>query len=188
MSSNIQTELEKRDILRMSNAESKKLTRDCIQTALMSLMSSIPYEKITITSIIKRSGVSRAGFYRNYSNKDEILKDIGKKIKYQIESSFSSREYNGNMRDWYLGFFQKLYDHKEEVNLFIQAKIPPDFIFQAYSRFLKHIENHSALDKYRAIVFNNGIMQVVIHWFNYGLVETPEEMADICLQLFSSIL
>ena len=74
------TELEKRNVLRLSNEESHKLTKECIQTALVDLMTKKPYEKITISEIITRSGVSRSAFYRNYSSKEDVINEICEEI------------------------------------------------------------------------------------------------------------
>ena len=73
---NPQSELKKKEALRLSNAESKALTRSCIRTALLMLLGEKRYEDITTTEIIEKSGVSRAGFYRNYRSKLEVIQDL----------------------------------------------------------------------------------------------------------------
>ena len=73
---NPQSELKKKEALRLSNAESKALTRSCIRTALLMLLGEKRYEDITTTEIIKKSGVSRAGFYRNYRSKLEVIQEL----------------------------------------------------------------------------------------------------------------
>ena len=60
----------------LSNKEANKVTRECLQTALIQLMSQKPFEKITITELVRRSGVSRTAFYRNYESKEEILNEV----------------------------------------------------------------------------------------------------------------
>ena len=57
----LQTELAKRDVLRLNNQESNELTRECIDMALMYLMSEKPFESISISEITKRAGVSGWG-------------------------------------------------------------------------------------------------------------------------------
>ena len=74
------TILEEKNVLRLNNEESNKLTRECLTTALMQLMKEKPLDKITITELVARSGVSRTAFYRNYSTKEDILVDIRKAI------------------------------------------------------------------------------------------------------------
>ena len=56
----------------MSN-ENHEIAVDSIYTALLQLMEQKPYEEITITDIVRRAGVSRMAYYRNYDSKDEIL-------------------------------------------------------------------------------------------------------------------
>ena len=76
----------KNEVLKMSNAESNLFTKDCIRTALLSLMATEMFEQITVTSIIKRAGVSRGGFYRNYTSKEEVLREIGEELfEYLLE-------------------------------------------------------------------------------------------------------
>ncbi|MGN0806555.1 MAG: TetR/AcrR family transcriptional regulator [Candidatus Coproplasma sp.] len=50
--------------------------RECIREALFALMKGKPFEKITVTEIITRSGVSRMGFYRNYDSKESVIEDF----------------------------------------------------------------------------------------------------------------
>lgn len=52
---------------------SHELVTDSIYTALLQLMKKHPYEEIKITDIVKRAGVSRMTYYRNFDTKDEIL-------------------------------------------------------------------------------------------------------------------
>ena len=59
--------------LRKSNQESNLLTREAIETALLQLLEKKELAKISISELVKRAGVSRAAFYRNYDSKEEIL-------------------------------------------------------------------------------------------------------------------
>jgi len=48
-------------------------TRSWIFEALMLLMDKTPYDKITISDIISKAGIARQTFYRNYTEKDDVL-------------------------------------------------------------------------------------------------------------------
>ena len=63
-------------ILRANNEESHLETRECIRSALVELLLKKPYDNITMTDIIRKSGVSRSGVYKNYRNKDDVMLDI----------------------------------------------------------------------------------------------------------------
>ena len=121
-------ETKKKDILRLSNAASHQLTKECIHTALIYLMNEQPFEKITVTSIIKRSGVSRAAFYRNYTSKEEVLREIGQNIYEVISSTLTKEKYQTNPRQWYEDCFSEIRKNAGTFQLMIQAQMPPDFI------------------------------------------------------------
>jgi len=79
----MQTELEKREILRLSNEESNKITRECLRIAMIKLMDKKDFEKISITAepVYRAEGVGqrRALPYRSESLVYDIFQnDSGK--------------------------------------------------------------------------------------------------------------
>jgi AcrR family transcriptional regulator len=48
-------------------------SRACIVEALFRRMKKISYNKISVSDIIKKAGVSRQTFYRHYKNKDDVI-------------------------------------------------------------------------------------------------------------------
>ena len=70
--------------LRKSNQESNLLTREAIETALLQLLEKKDLTKISISELVKRAGVSRAAFYRNYDSKEEILESVFKRSVHNI--------------------------------------------------------------------------------------------------------
>ena len=55
--------------------DQNRLARERIVAALTELMSEQDYTSITITEITQRAGVSRMTYYRNYSSKEDILRN-----------------------------------------------------------------------------------------------------------------
>ena len=86
----------------LSNKEANKVTRECLQTALIQLMSQKPFEKITITELVRRSGVSRTAFYRNYESKEEILNEVCRSFIDSLSASFSDPTFQKDPVLWYL--------------------------------------------------------------------------------------
>ena len=62
--------------LKRNNEESHRDARECIKNALVELLKNKHYSEITMTDIIRKSGVSRTGVYKNYKSKAEIMLDI----------------------------------------------------------------------------------------------------------------
>lgn len=63
-------------VLRANNEESHRETRECIKGALVALLLKKPYDDITMTDIIRKSGVSRSGVYKNYKSKADIMLEV----------------------------------------------------------------------------------------------------------------
>ena len=95
---NQNTDLKKKENLRLSNEESNRLTRECLQTALVYLLSEKSLEDITITELVKRSGVSRTAFYRNYNTKEDILQEISDRIFSDLRDSLNNSSQNASVK------------------------------------------------------------------------------------------
>ncbi len=79
-----ENELQKLAVSRLSAKESNKITKECICTAFLILLENKSIEEISITELVKRAGVSRSSFYRNYKSKDvfnDIFNTLLKKIR-----------------------------------------------------------------------------------------------------------
>lgn len=50
-----------------------QIIRESITEALLILMASKPFSKITIIELSEKAGVGRVSFYRNYNSKEEVL-------------------------------------------------------------------------------------------------------------------
>ncbi|MCC8358245.1 MAG: TetR/AcrR family transcriptional regulator [Oscillospiraceae bacterium] len=105
------TELEKRKIQRLSGEESNRISRECLRTALIHLLREKELQKISVTELVSRAGVSRATFYRNYATKEDLLAELSdsvtKEISGIIQAAIQGRGYNQ-----YLAFFQKVCNNK----------------------------------------------------------------------------
>lgn len=178
--SSSQTEMNKRDVLRMSNKESNRITRECLQTALITLMSQKPFDKITISELVRRSGVSRTAFYRNYNTKEDILNELGDVFFDIIAKSFTEERFLNDRRSWYYDFFHIIESNSQTIRLLLQAHMLNMPIFSTYSFFnkLNRTENISA--HYAFLAWQSALSAITIHWFENGMKESIDYMADFC--------
>lgn len=70
------TELEKRNIVRLSNRQAKLVTKSCLQTALIKLLNKKDINEISVSELTRRAGVSRTAFYSNYQTVDDVLAEM----------------------------------------------------------------------------------------------------------------
>lgn len=59
--------------LYQSNKEANQLTKESIETALLFLLEKKELKQISVSELVRKAGVSRNAFYRNYKSKEEIL-------------------------------------------------------------------------------------------------------------------
>lgn len=177
-----ETELGKRDILRMSNKESNQITRECLQTALIFLMSQKPFDKITVTELVKRSGVSRTAFYRNYTSKEEILSELCNTFLDRLAESFSDMGFKSCPRLWYHNFFRIISENTMLFGLLLQAHMLNTPIFSTYSISKKLDHSVESAPHYKFLAWEGAFSTIVVHWFQDGMKESIDFMADFCAE------
>lgn len=172
------TELQKREVLRMSNEESHKLTKECLHTALIMLMKEKPFDKITITELVKRSGVSRTAFYRSYNTKEDILNEISQEITKAVIHAFTSPEYTTSPLKLYRELFSTIREKKAEFALLISANMSSK-VFENAMKTIRSMELPRESEYFAEAVFGSHTA-IIIEWFRTGLRESDENMAEIC--------
>lgn len=176
----------KRETLKRLNKESNQITRECIQTGLLELMATETFDHITVTSIIRRAGVSKGGFYRNYKSKEEVLQEICENLFQYILDFLSTHKIYENTKEWYTFLFQSIADHADAYQLLVKAQAPQYIVlqFDETELFQKMQRNDSVLEKYRALAIGKTLTEIATVWFRRGMQETPEEMAEILMEIF----
>lgn len=62
--------------LRQFNQESRQLSHESMEIALVTLLEHKTLGQITISELVSKAGVSRNAFYRNYRSKEAILEHL----------------------------------------------------------------------------------------------------------------
>ena len=164
---------------RLSNKESNRLTKECLQIALMKLMAEKPFEQISVTEITKRAGVSRTAYYRNYSTKEEILEEACREIL--EEDRRSLERFKGDWKNWYLYFFNYMRRHADKVQAALVVKNP----ITSYDILNEMYPQDSKFGYYANIARQGAFYAILFDWIEHGMKESDEEMASICMKLFN---
>lgn len=164
---------------RKSNRETKLLTREYIRTALIYLMKDIPFEKITTTAIINRAGVSRGGFYRNYTCKEDVLNDISSTFYEKLVTYYFDELYPLEPYERYIKLFYKLIERKDMFKLLLTSNCQSSNIFDFHFFVNHNITHPTAEEHYHYIGMAYAHRFIIREWFQNGMKESPEEMAVI---------
>ena len=180
-----QTEMERRNALRLSNEESNRLTRECIESALILLMKEHDFQSISITDIIRKAGVSRSAYYRNYSSKEDILTNIFNRASEIIVNALSAELVTQNMVSSYRILFEKVQEIKDLFTIIRMAGMVDEFQAAVNEKYLQAVDANSPEAYYRVLSWIGSIFNIIFGWMQRGYQETPEQMAHICSQFLS---
>ncbi|WP_340033471.1 TetR/AcrR family transcriptional regulator [Paenibacillus sp. FSL E2-0202] len=181
MSDNI-SELQRLEVLRLSNIESNRITRNCIETALILLMKDKCFKDISITEIVKRAGVSRTAYYRNYNSKEDILRSLMEDIMDKVMDSMELQFPIKNTFKYWNSLFQTLEKHYESISILIRANFD-DLILKEINSKARESLTNNAVETYKSYFWIGAIYNVALAWVQDGMKQTVEEMATICLNI-----
>lgn len=181
---NIEKNQKNYDILHMSNVESNQFTKECIYTALLSLLANETIDNITVTAIIKRAGVSRAGFYRNFSSKEAVLDEICDVFLHVLSEFIYDAKYQTNAKSWYYDLFKTVKDNADTIRLLTNANVPPQYIFKIKTLAEDFYKNQDLSERYASIAVAKALEGILADWFENRMPLEPEEMAEMCVGLF----
>ena len=160
---------EKRKVhLKKNNAESNYITREAIRDALYILMRKKDFNDIRITEIIKKSGVSRSAFYRNFKSKEDILYDTLDELDRVINQGMTN-SLSGN----WTSTFYILRQNREKLELIIKARLEHD--------------KKSGTDFVKAM--NKGLIyNVIIYWAKSGMLLSDKEAAMLIVNSYKTVI
>lgn len=163
------------------NNKRRKESKERIEKAFISLLQTHEIKEITVSDIIKLSGLNRSTFYANYLD----IYDLADKTRETLEHNFSDlfadydyfHERTGALRMFthikenpifYQTYFKLCYDDKHLVSIYDQRRA--------------EIELDNVGIKYHIEFFRNGLNAIIKMWLAGGCRESPEEMAEILKQ------
>ncbi len=169
---------------KLSNEQLNKITKDKIKGALKVLLEEKSFKNVTISELVRKAGVSRTAFYRNYDSKEALLNDVLDTLVTSIKKHLLSGISSGDRYDLFLELFQKIKDAEEEIHLLFGAHLKLEDLFPAEIR--KFIHEKSPLDKYDFLSIYGAVKEIISCWISEGMIEPVEDMAELCYKLYTS--
>lgn len=180
----LKTIMSERGSYRPSGSEANKLTKECLQKALVYLMKERNFEKISVTELVKKSGVSRQSFYRNYRSKEAILKDMWQNIYGQMAETLQDKKYQKDTYLWYYDMFALIKENGTTIELLVKAKLHITEGDGMFSLFQNVFPAEDMEEKYAMSAYEGALKAVINQWFEEGMKEEVAEMAALCSRLF----
>lgn len=181
------SEMKKRKILRLSNKESNKITRECIESALILLMAEKKYNDITISEIVKRAGVSRTAYYRNYESKEDILNTLLQCLITNVITAMEQFSYVTEKEMYWKTLFITIKAHAKHYCVLLKAGFGHIILEEITKQMIFGIKVENAKERYDMVFWSGAVYNVLTNWVQEGMTETEDEMVQICLYISENI-
>lgn len=106
--------------MNMNNKEKNNFVRTQILKTLLEMMKEVPFDSIVISELVSRAEVGRASFYRNYTDKTDVLRQESVRLMKEWGGEFEV-EATGNNSIVLIGLLDFLKAHGEFHTLLYRA-------------------------------------------------------------------
>lgn len=154
--------------------------KEYITDSLLSLIKNSTLEKITITDIIKKAGVSRISFYRNFNSKEDILEQYLTSITDNFIKNSDINFKENDLKTYFTILFKHLYNYKDfTLNLY-----KSNCLYLVENQFKRLFNNRNYdYDVYKRQFYIGGIYNIYYYWLINGCKESPELLAEKLVNL-----
>lgn len=159
----------------VGNLERNSYVKGRITGALLELLDQKSLRDISVTGLIGSAQVSRNSFYRNYADKEDVLRQH---VRAVTDDWLSSTEVS--FRDEQLGtYLAKLLSHMLEHRALCELLHREDLMHLVKDEFDRVFDERyeGIYDVFRARFYAGGIYGVFLLWLERGFREAPEELA-----------
>ncbi len=169
------------------SAESNAFVKECLKTALLTLLADHSYNDLTVTMLCRKAGVSRMAFYRNYRAISDLFREAAVDLNDQVLESVGSPFRPGTTEAWYRGAFEIVKEHETEYSLMLSEEFQAEWM-KVVNSLADHDPGFPAEKRYQRLAWCGGFENVLAAWLNRGMTESPEEMASYCIRYLPHLL
>ena len=160
---------------------STETTRSALVRSMLRLVREKKFTDITVEEVCARSNISRRSFYRYYSDKYALLKDV------YLECFFSKIEINENDDFWdiFAKICEQIYSDKKFFKHAFEVKGQNGFWEEAssiltlyYMREAPSLDFLNDIKEYFVVTDLERLFHLIEHWINSGLKENAKKFSE----------
>ena len=157
--------------------KNNKIVTESITIALIQLMEKKDFHDISITELTKRAGVGRVSFYRNFDDKEDILRHYLNDIQYEFMLLRKQLRHESNFTEYISDLFTHLANYKDlaklllKANMFYLVKEQFDFVF----------DNLKTTSEEEVALFflSGGLYNAFFYWASNDFNDSPQNIAAL---------
>ncbi len=154
--------------LQKANEESHRVIVDSLRDAMYELLETNDISEIKVVDLIRKAGISRGGFYKNYYLVTDVLKDDIKEVSEDVDAA-TGRDVGLN---WQI-ILNTVYCHRKKIPLLIKAGMGMQILEQMNAG----LESRDEKIRLRIMAWNGIIFNAILNWNNEGYKTPVKEYA-----------
>ena len=167
--------------MNVKNNKRRRESQEKIEKTFIELLQSREIKEITVSDIIKITGLNRSTFYANYIDIFDLADKTREKLENEFSNLFAEYDYFNERSG-----VNKMFSHIKENQIFYKTyfKLCYDdkHLISIYDPDRAKKERIDSNIKYHIEFFRNGLNAIIKLWLSNGCKESPEEMAEVLKQ------
>ena len=170
----------------INNERAMKKSKAQICSALMKLLQTKPYRRITVSQVCDFAGVSRPTFYKNFDSMDAVVRFRLLQLKKVYDRDHSS---SGDICAHLTDFYTFVRSNPEIDLLLTKGKLFPIFEeivredYQAHLTSMKGKTLNRTVPAYLPGYLSATVVSLLQKWVESGYRQTPEQMGELASKL-----
>ena len=164
--------------MNVKNNKRRKESKEKIEKAFIELLQTYEIKDITVSEIIKMTGLNRSTFYANYVDIFDLADKTREKLEKEFSNLFADYDYF-NERTGALKMFNHIKENQIFYKTYFKLCYDEKFLISVYDAKRAQKEHIDSNVKYHIEFFRNGLNAIIKLWLAGGCQESPEEMAAV---------
>lgn len=151
---------------------------NAIINATIKLLETKPLEEISVSDISAEAGVSRNSYYRNFPDKESIIRSYLNALLDQWDYDYNHTRKSDQSSELYLSFFSFLKDNEQFFLLLRRRNLFYLFREVYLSKYGPKVDQDN-VSAYVVAFIQNGMLGWVDEWIERGMQEPAQDMAGL---------
>lgn len=164
--------------MNVKNNKRRRESQEKLEKAFIELLQTRQIKDITVSDLIKVTGLNRSTFYANYIDIFDLADKTRERLERDFSNLFADYDYFNER-----GGALKMFRHIKENQLFYQTYFKlcydDEHLISICDPKRAEMEHVSENLRYHIEFFRNGLNAIIKLWLAGGCKESPEEMAEV---------
>ena len=167
--------------MNIKNNKRRRESQEKIEKAFINLLQTRELKEITVSDIIKLTGLNRSTFYANYIDIYDLADKTRETLENEVTRLFADYDYF-NDRSGALKMFTHIRENQIFYNTYFKLCYDDRHLISIYDPKRAEKEQIEGNIRYHIEFFRNGLNAIIKLWLAGGCQESPEEMAEVLKQ------